>query len=114
MCIFCQIVSREIPTNFVYEDGDIVAFPDIHPVAPVHILIIPKKHIESVNELQKEDRELAGNMILVAKGLARKLKISQDGYKLLFRTGKHGGQEVEHLHLHLIGGAKLFEDIHPL
>ena len=113
-CIFCQIVKKEIPKDVVYEDSEIGAFEDIHPVAPVHILIIPKRHIESVNELQKEDRELAGNMILAAKGLARKLKISQDGYKLLFRTGKHGGQEVEHLHLHLIGGAKLYEEIRPI
>lgn len=113
-CIFCKIINKEIPKDFAYEDSEIVAFDDIHPVAPVHILIIPKKHIESVNELEKEDKKLAGNLIFVAKGLARKLKISQDGYKLLFRTGKHGGQEVEHLHLHLIGGAKLFEDIHPL
>ena len=114
MCIFCKIAKKEILKDFAYEDSEIVAFPDIHPVAPVHILIIPKRHIESVNELQKEDRELAGNMILAAKGLARKLKISQDGYKLLFRTGKHGGQEVEHLHLHLIGGAKLYEEIRPI
>ena len=114
MCIFCQIANKEILKTLAYEDSEIMAFEDIHPIAPVHMLIIPKRHIGSVNKLEKEDRELAGNLILVAKGLAKKLKISQDGYKLLFRTGKHGGQEVEHLHLHLIGGAQLYEDIHPI
>ena len=111
MCIFCKIVAREIPAKIVYEDSEILAFSDIHPVAPVHILIIPKEHIESVNDLKDTDKELMGKIILVAKKIAEDLKISVNGYKLLIRTGVDGGQEVSHLHLHLIGGAKLYEEI---
>ena len=114
MCIFCQIVNKEIPCEFFYEDEDIMAFRDIHPVAPVHILIIPKKHIESVNYLTKSDQALAGKLILIAKKISEDLKISEKGYKLLFRTGADGGQEVPHLHLHLIGGARLHEEIRPI
>ena len=117
-CIFCKIVNlpagEKIPTELVYEDSEIIAFNDVHPVAPIHILIIPKKHIETINDLSNEDGKLVGKMIIVARDLAKKLKISENGYKLLFRTGKDGGQEVSHIHLHLIGGAKLFEDIRPI
>ena len=91
-----------------------MAFNDIHPIAPVHVLIIPKKHIMSINDLTKEDALLLGNMIIVAKDIAKEFKIAEGGYKLLFRTGKHGGQEVDHIHLHLIGGAALHEEIRPL
>lgn len=114
MCIFCKIISKKIPAEIVYEDSEILAFPDIHPTAPVHILIIPKKHIESTNDLKNFDKELIGKIILVAKKIAEDLKISNKGYKLLIRTGPDGGQEVGHLHLHLIGGAKLYEDIRPV
>lgn len=114
MCIFCKIAKKEIPAEIVYEDSEMIAFKDVHPIAPVHILIIPKKHIASVNELNGSDCPLVGKMIIAAREIARDLKISQKGYKLLFRVGEHGGQEVEHIHLHLIGGAKLYEDIHPL
>lgn len=113
-CIFCKIITREIPAKIVYEDSEILAFPDIHPVAPVHILIIPKRHIESVNNLTDSDGELAGKLILAAKKIAEDLNISENGYKLLIRTGADGGQEVAHIHLHLIGGAKLSEDIHAI
>lgn len=113
-CIFCKIVNKEIPSEIVYEDGDVLAFKDIRPIAPVHVLIIPKKHIESVNELAEDDVNLAGKTILVGKKIAQELQISQKGYKLLFRVGEWGGQEVPHLHLHLIGGAKLAEDIRPI
>lgn len=114
ICIFCKIIAKEIPVEIVYEDEDILAFKDIHPVAPVHVLIIPKKHIESTNNLEESDKELAGKMILVARDIAQELKISENGYKLLFRTGPDGGQEMPHLHLHLIGGAKLYEEIRPV
>jgi histidine triad (HIT) family protein len=113
MCIFCQIIAKEIPAEVVYEDEAILAFKDIQPVAPVHILIIPKKHIASINDLGAEDEVLAGHIILVARKLAQDLQTAEKGYKLLFRVGQWGGQEVEHIHLHLIGGARLFEDIHP-
>lgn len=112
-CIFCKIANKEEPAKIVYEDERIIAFEDIHPLAPVHILIIPKEHIESIVEIKKEDVELMGELILAAKNIADELKLSKDGYKLLFRVGAHGGQVVEHIHLHFIGGARLSEDIHP-
>ncbi len=111
MCIFCKIINKEITADIVYEDNEILAFSDVSPLAPIHILIIPKKHIESINDLGKNDIDLIGNMILQAKNIAKKLKISEKGYKLLFRTGVHGGQEVPHIHLHLIGGAEMYEKI---
>ncbi len=113
-CLFCKIINKEIPSDTVYEDKEVYAFNDIHPLAPVHILIIPKKHIKSMNDIAEDDTELIGKMFLIAKELAQKNGISEDGYKLLFRTGKHGGQEVPHIHLHLIGGAPLSENIYPL
>lgn len=112
-CVFCKIVKGEIPAEIVFEDEDILAFKDIHPVAPIHIVVIPKKHIESVNDLKEGDIDLAGKMILTAKKMAKDFDISEKGYKLLIRTGECGGQEVPHIHLHLIGGAKLFEEIRP-
>jgi len=114
MCIFCKIANKEIKAEIVYEDEDILAFKDIHPQAPVHILVIPKRHIESVNSLEKKDALLAGRMIMAAKELAEKFGIAENGYKLLLRVGKDGGQEVPHLHLHLLGGARLTEGIRPI
>ncbi len=113
MCIFCKIAKKEIPAEVIFEDEDIVAFKDAHPLAPVHILIIPQKHIESINDLEKGDQLLAGKMILAGKKIAKDLNISENGYKLLFRVGRDGGQEVPHIHLHLLGGAKLYEEIRP-
>jgi histidine triad (HIT) family protein len=113
-CIFCKIINKKISTEVVYEDKDILAFKDIHPLAPVHILILPKKHIVSISEIGDKDQALMGRIILTAKKIADSLDISKSGYKLLFRVGRHGGQEVEHIHLHLIGGSPLFEDIHPV
>lgn len=111
MCIFCKIANKEIPVDFLYEDDLIIAFNDAHPIVPVHILIISKKHIASVNDLREEDEILAGRMIMVAKKLAKQKGIAENGYKLLFRIGKDGGQEVGHIHLHLLGGGKMLEDI---
>lgn len=110
-CVFCKIVNKEILSEFLYEDDLVVAFRDIHPMAPVHVLVIPKKHIESVADMTDADEKLAGRLILVAKKIAANLNISAKGYKLLIRVGEHGGQEVGHIHLHLIGGARLREDI---
>lgn len=112
-CVFCKIIKKEIPAVTVYEDSDILAFNDVRPLAPVHVLIIPKTHIESVNDLTDADAELVGKMILIAKKIAIDFDISPKGYKLLFRVGKWGGQEVPHIHLHLIGGVKLHENIRP-
>jgi len=113
-CLFCKIVRGEIKADIVYQDKEVVAFKDIHPIAPVHILIIPTKHIGSIVQIQNEDRELMGKLIVTAKKIADDLNISKDGYKLLFRVGRYGGQEVGHIHLHLIGGAEMVEDIHPV
>lgn len=112
-CIFCKISNKEIPANIVFEDDDIVAFKDINPIAPVHVLIIPKKHISSVTELKNGDAMLVGNIILAAKKIAENLNISEGGYKLLVRVGKNGGQEIGHIHVHLLGGARLYENIKP-
>ena len=110
-CIFCKIIAGEISAKKVYEDDFVFAFYDIHPIAPVHVLIIPKKHIESVNNLEKGDVEIMGNMFLAAKKIVFELGIAEKGYKLLVRTGRDGGQEVPHIHMHLLGGARLREDI---
>jgi histidine triad (HIT) family protein len=106
-CIFCKIINKEIPSQVVYEDEDILAFKDIHPVAPVHILIIPKKHIESVNDILDEDTEVIGKIFVVMKTLASQLGVAESGYRVVTNIGADGGQEVGHLHFHLIGGKRL-------
>ena len=103
-CIFCKIVAGEIPSSKVYEDDWILAFNDINPAAPVHILIIPKKHIANINHLQSEDEPIAGRMLTATKEIAKKIEIAEDGYRLIINTGPNGHQEVPHLHLHLLGG----------
>ena len=103
-CIFCKIVNGEIPTEFLYEDETLVVFRDINPHAPVHILIVPKKHIRSINDLAENDREIISHMIMVGKNIAKKESVQSSGYKLLFNVEKGGGQVIFHLHLHLIGG----------
>ncbi|HBP01506.1 MAG: Histidine triad (HIT) protein [Candidatus Moranbacteria bacterium GW2011_GWE1_49_15] len=113
-CIFCKIARKEIPAEILFEDFDLVAFRDIKPIVPVHVLLIPKKHISSINDVTEEDSALVGKMIFRAKELAKELGIAEGGYKLLFRTGENGGQEVAHIHLHLLGGARLFEEIRPV
>jgi len=102
-CIFCKIAKKEIPSELIFDSEILCAFKDISPKAPTHILIIPKEHIESVNDLNEDKKDLVGEMILAAKKIAKDQNIS-DGYKLLFNVGKKGGQIVEHLHLHLMGG----------
>lgn len=113
MCVFCKIANKEISAEILYEDGDVLAFKDTHPLAPIHILVIPRKHIQGINFLgdTDEDIKLAGKIIIVAKNLAQKAGIGTKGYKLLFRVGQDGGQEVPHIHLHLLGGARLSENI---
>jgi histidine triad (HIT) family protein len=112
-CVFCKIIKKEVPASVVFEDKDVLAFKDVRPLAPVHILIIPKKHIESINDLKKSDQALIGKIIIVGKQIPEDLNISDKGYKMLFRVGHDGGQEVGHIHLHLIGGVKLYEEIRP-
>ncbi|MDA3814793.1 MAG: histidine triad nucleotide-binding protein [Patescibacteria group bacterium] len=115
-CIFCKIAKKEVPVEILFEDELVIAFPDAHPIAPIHVLIIPKEHIESVNELTEDGKgeKIAGRLVLAAKKIAGDKWIKEDGYKLLIRTGEHGGQEVPHLHMHLLGGAKLSEEIKPI
>lgn len=106
-CIFCAIAKKESPAIWEYEDEEIVAFWDVNPKSKVHLLIIPRKHISSVSELKMEDAPLMGKMILVAKKLAEKKEIANDGYRLVINVGKLSGQMVDHLHLHLMGGGPL-------
>jgi len=106
-CIFCRIVAGEVPGDVVYQDKDFLAFRDILPQAPTHVLIIPKTHITSVAELTDGQQKLAGRLIIIAKNLAEKEGIARKGYRLVINCGPEGGQLVPHLHLHLIGGRKL-------
>ncbi len=106
-CIFCKIVNKEIAAEIVYENDKVIAFKDTKPVAPLHLLIIPKKHIPSVNHLSLGDRELIGELFLVAQKMARAKGVAKTGYRLIFNIGKDAGQTIDHLHLHLIGGERL-------
>ena len=105
--IFQKIIDREIKADIVYEDNNIIAFNDISPIAPIHILIVPKKMINSINSIENEDTELIGEMFVVAKDLAKKYKINKSGFRTIFNTNEDAGQTVFHIHLHLIGGRKL-------
>ncbi len=104
-CIFCKIADKEISSSIVYEDPEIVAFNDINPQAPVHIIIIPRKHIPTVTDLEENDAELVGKLFIVAKKLARAKEI-EDGYRLVINCNPGAGQSVFHIHLHLLGGRK--------
>jgi len=106
-CIFCKIITGEIPADIVYRDNDIIAFRDINPVAPTHLLIIPCKHIISLTEMPEADFSIVDKMLRIANRLAEEEQIAESGYRLAINCGKHGGQEVLHLHLHLIGGRQL-------
>ena len=102
-CLFCNIVKGQIPSEKVYEDNAVYAFKDVNPEAPVHILIIPKRHIKSVDELEETDKELVGHIFLVAKKLAKENKL-ENGYRIVSNIGEEGGQSVKHLHFHFLGG----------
>lgn len=102
-CIFCKIAQKKQPAEVVYENDALIAFNDIKPKAPVHILIVPKKHIESVAHLEEDDKELLCNMLFTARDIAKTQKIDE-GYKLVFNVGRRGGQIIDHIHLHLLGG----------
>lgn len=106
-CIFCKIANKEIPTNFIYEDEEIVAFNDINPQAPIHILVIPKKHIISLIELNKNDENLIGRIFGVINEIAKKEKIDKSGFRVIMNCGEDAGQEVKHLHFHILAGKKL-------
>ncbi len=106
-CIFCRIVSGEANGTIVYQDEQVTAFRDTHPVAPTHILIVPNKHIESVSTLETEDEQLLGHLFTTARKLAEEQGIAKGGYRLITNTGPNGGQTIFHLHLHLIGGQRM-------
>jgi len=106
-CIFCKIVAGEIPSDTVYQDEEVIAFRDINPVAPTHLLIIPKKHIASLANITKSQLPLMGHMIDIANQLAKQEGISGSGYRLVINCGEQGGQLVPHLHMHLVGGRQL-------
>ena len=105
--IFEMILDKELESEIIYEDEDIFSIKDINPIAPVHLLIIPKKRINTINDVSDEDTLLIGEMVQVAKNLAKKYEIDESGYRLIFNTNDDGGQSVYHIHLHLIGGEKL-------
>jgi len=103
-CVFCKILSGEAPANIIYRDDRVTAFRDIHPIARTHILIIPNRHIASINELEASEESLVGHMLMVAKELAVQEGAAEKGYRLMINTGLDGGQTVHHLHVHLIAG----------
>jgi histidine triad (HIT) family protein len=103
-CIFCKIVTGEMDSQIVYQDGQVTAFRDIHPVAPTHILVIPNRHIASLNDVMEEDEQLVGHMLSVVRPIAEKEGIQDSGYRLIINTGPDANQVVFHLHLHIIGG----------
>ena len=105
--IFSKIIAGDIPSDIVYQDELVTAFRDINPQAPTHILIVPNKEITTVNELSEEDERVAGRLLLVAKKLAAQEGIAEDGYRLMINCNAHGGQEVFHVHMHLLGGRPL-------
>lgn len=110
-CLFCKIIKGEIPCDKVYEDEEILAFHDINPAAPIHILVIPKKHIKSLAQLEKEDEAIVGKIYTVMNQIAEDKGFKQDGYRVIVNCGENGGQEVMHLHFHLLAGKKLGEKI---
>ncbi len=106
-CIFCQIASGKIPSDTVYQDEEVIAFRDINPQAPVHLVIIPRRHIPSLAHLSEADSALIGRMVAIANQLAKKEGVADKGYRLAINCGEEGGQAVPHLHLHLLGGRRL-------
>ena len=106
-CIFCKIIDGTSPSTIVHQDEHVVAFRDIHPAAPVHILIIPRQHIESINDLENEHQFLIGHMFIVARDLAMQKGVSETGYRLILNSGPDARQAVFHLHLHLLGGQQM-------
>ena len=106
-CIFCKIVNKEIPADIVFEDDEMIAFNDISPQAPIHVLVVPKAHISTVNDLDEDHAGLVGRLVLRAQALAEARGIDQDGYRLILNCNADGGQTVFHIHLHLLGGRQL-------
>ena len=110
-CLFCKIIKGEIPSNKVYEDEDVLAFYDINPAAPIHILVIPKKHIKSLADIEEDDEKLLGKIHMVINKIAEEKGFKEEGYRVIINCGKNGGQEVMHLHFHILAGKKLGEKV---
>lgn len=110
-CIFCKIIAGDIPADILYADDEVVAFRDANPVAPTHILIVPVEHIITVNEFSDDNCTLPGKMMNIAKQLSEDEGVEKDGYRLVINNGENGGQIVKHLHMHLIGGRKLSQNL---
>ena len=110
-CVFCKIINREIPAEIVYEDDEIIAFKDIEPAAPVHILVIPKKHISKITQIEQEDERLIGKIYTKINEIAKKQNIAEKGFRVIINCGEDGCQVVKHIHFHLLGGKKLGEKI---
>ncbi len=110
-CLFCRIAAGEIPSDIVYQDEEFLAFRDINPLAPTHILVIPRKHVSSLAQLADQQQELMGRLIILATRLAEKERIAERGYRLVINCGAEGGQVIGHLHLHLLGGRKLYDQL---
>ena len=106
-CIFCKISKGEIPSEKVYEDEEVLAFKDIHPAAPIHILVIPKKHIAKVTDIMPEDEALVGKMYTVINKIAKEQGFAEDGFRIIINCGRDAGQEVMHLHFHILAGTKM-------
>ena len=106
-CLFCKLISGEIPATEVYRDDDIFAFEDINPIAPTHILVIPIKHLSDIKSANEDDQQLLGKILLIANQIATEKGLAKDGFRYVINTGKNGGQTVYHLHLHIIGGRSL-------
>jgi histidine triad (HIT) family protein len=106
-CVFCQIVAGKIPSETLYQDEEVIAFRDINPLTPTHVLIIPKRHIASLAQLTDDEMPLIGHMARVANQLAREEGVAESGYRLVVSSGEQGGQIVPHLHMHLLGGRRL-------
>jgi len=106
-CLFCKIINREIPASIVYEDDHVLAFNDIGPQAPTHVLVVPKKHVPSLNDVTAEDMELVGRLVHTAASIAKVRGIDAAGYRTVFNTNRDAGQTVFHIHLHLLGGRSL-------
>lgn len=110
-CIFCKIINRDIPSDIVYEDEKVLAFKDINPQMPVHILVIPKKHIESIIDLKTEDESLVGKIFTAINSIAKDIGIDKTGFRVISNCGENAGQTVKHLHFHILAGEKMGEKI---
>ena len=106
-CIFCKIVKKEAQATILFQDDQVTGFRDTHPVAPTHILIVPNKHMESLNDLVEDDKTLIGHMFLITRQIAAQEGLRERGYRIILNTGTDGGQTIFHLHLHLIGGQRM-------